>query len=483
MRFFQRLFEQLKQIWDAQSRARQVLGVAIALVAAVAIGGVDWWAWQPQYRTLFSGLSPEDAAAVTAKLQAQNVPYRLTAGGTAVQVPADQAQQLKIDLAAEGLPGKADKGYGLFDEGSPLGMTPFMQHVNYGRAHIARPEPSPFVREQKPTTASVFVKLRPGSALSRSTAAGIVALVARSVEGLTPENVTLLDTTGKVLSEAHAADGTAGLSGALEYRERLEKTLAAKAEEMLDAALGKGRAVVRVTADIDLVTRREKRDTVDPESKVVIRSESTTQKSTGGGRPAAVGVAGAGGNLKPQPPAAAPAPPSSDQRETSMEEVVVSKTEQTIEHDKGKVERLTVAAMVDLSPKDQGASALSREEVEEIIKKAVGYKKERGDEVKVSSVKLASAAELTGMDQEWLEMQRWQNYLAIARQAALVLGWLLLRRLRPAPAPAPAPPAEEPERPRLLETLETAAQRDPDAVARVLTVWLQEGQPPRKAAA
>src|SRR5262249_42757446 len=149
-------------------------------------------------------------------------------------------------------------------------MTPFTEHVNYLRAlqaelartimqidpvtaarvHIVRPDPSPFIREQKPTTASVMLRLRPGSTLSRNIAAGIVSLVSRSVEGLTPDNVTLVDANGRLLSDPHAAEG-GSMGPQMEYRRELETYLATKAEGMLAQVLGAGRAVVRVTADIN----------------------------------------------------------------------------------------------------------------------------------------------------------------------------------------------------------------------------------------
>lgn len=313
MRFFQQFAEQLRQVWLGTSVAGRLGFVVLTAVCAAAISGVGYWAAQPDYHQLFSGMSAEDAGAVTAKLHAKGIPFQLSAGGTTISVPAALVQQVRVDLAVAGLPAGGTKGYELLDE-SPLGVTPFLQHVNLGRAiqaelaktimqiepvesarvHIVRPEPTPFVRDQKPTTASVVLKLKPGTTLSRSVAAGIVSLVASSVEGLSPDGVTIMDTTGRVLSGPKGDKAGAVASLQLEHRRETEAYLASKAEEMLSVLLGPGRAIVRVTADINFKRLREKREQIDPESRVVTRERTTQKKSTANS--SARGAAGATSN-------------------------------------------------------------------------------------------------------------------------------------------------------------------------------------------
>lgn len=513
MNLLQRLAQQLRQTWLGMSLPRRVGFVALAVVSVAVVGGLVWWANQPDFRVLYSGLSAEDASAITAKLAEKNVKYRLSAGGSTIQVPAESVQQLRLDLAAEGLPGKSDKGFGLFDEQN-LGQTPAVQHVNfiralqaelaktimqiepvaYARVHITIPEPTPFIRDQKPTTASVFLRLKPGAVLGRSHAAGIVALVARSVQGLSADQVTLVDSQGRILSEQKPADGAAAASQ-LEYRREVEEYLSGRAEAMLANALGPGRAMVRVTADIDFTSKKEMKQTVDPDQKILTKSMTMSQTSNGGAA-GVRGIAGATSNLRPQPGAAGAGAVAgqTSKEEKSEEEYDFSRVMQTIEYGKGKVERLTVAAVVDLSAGGDAQAAaapkLTKKDVEEIIKQAVGFKRGR-DEIQVTDSKLVSGSTATDVDAEWLQMQRWQNYMAIARNAslgvaalvALVLGLLFLRRLRPA-APAAEPEREgAAEQPVLRNTLALMAQRDPDAMARILTTWLEESrQPPRAAA-
>lgn len=506
MEFLRRLQQQLRDIWLGMTVSRRVMLVAVTVTSVVAIVGVGYWAATPDYATLYSGLALEDAGAVTTRLQALGVTYRLSGDGTTIQVPADSVRQLRVNLAAEGLPVKGTKGFEIFDE-APLGMTPFVQHVNFGRAlqaelartimqiepvafarvHIVRPDPSPFIRERKPTTASVVLKLRPGATLSRGVANGIVALVARSVEGLTPDQVAVLDTSGRVLSDQRGPEAGAVPGTQLEYRRELETHLASKAEDMLAQLLGPGRAVVRVTADVDFKRVREKRETYSPEDKVITSEKVTTSKTT----TASPAPRSTAGGIKPVPGAAATDAGGKTQDETVQTDYAVSKTVRELEDRVGTVERLTIAALVDLAPRDEAASGpqLTVAEAQDIIKQAVGFKKDR-DEIKVSEVKLAVAAALAGVEAEAAQVERWQYYLSLVRNAslgvaaliALLLGFLFLRRWRPAAAQALATAATEPRRNETLERLASAARHDPAAMARALAQWLRVPEPASKPA-
>jgi flagellar M-ring protein FliF len=499
MNVFTQLWEQVRTIVKGMSWGRRALLIALTAAVLVGVVGVVIYASQPEYRVLYSNLSPEDAGAVTAKLQSRSVPYKLSANGTTVSVPADQVAQLRLDLAVEGLPAKP-KGFELFDEMS-LGMTPFQQHVNYDRAlqaelartimqvepiafarvHLARPDPTPFVREQKPVTASVVLKLKPGTSLGRKTAAGIVALVARSVEGLSPENVALMDTSGKLLTEAKSGEVSGPVSTQLEYRRELEAYLSARAEEMLARVLGPGRAVVRVTAEVSFQHQKTKRETYDPDQRVLVKETITSRKSSNGA-PGARGVAGTGSNLPGGKGATTVAPAHNhDNEENTDSEWRATKVEQEMEEGRGTVERLTVAGLVDLSrPEGDTGPGLTAAQAEEVIKQAVGFKAGR-DVIKVNDVKMAPAAAglVDGAEREYLDGQKWRWYMALARSASLgllalvvgVFGLLFYRRLRPVKAPPPPPPPQGPDR------LARLVLDDPDGVARVLAAWLDEPAP------
>ena len=209
-------------------------------LACLGLAALIWWASQPEYRVLYAGLSIEEAGAITTKLRSTAIPFKLAAGGTTILVPTEHALQAHLDLTAEGVAGstKIGKGLEFFDQ-PMIGATPFTQSVNflrtqqaelaktimqvdpiaYARVHIVRPDPSPFIREQKATTASVMVKLRPGATLSRNTVDGIGALVAGSVEGLSKDNVKIVDSTGRLLSR-HQDGDLGGIGSIVDQKQR-----------------------------------------------------------------------------------------------------------------------------------------------------------------------------------------------------------------------------------------------------------------------
>lgn len=500
MEFWQRLRQQVWQIWQQMSLRRRMALAVVTLLSLLAVVGVGYWAVQPEYRVLYSGLAPEDAGAVTSYLQGQGISYRLESGGATVLVPAEQVSRARLGLAVEGLPAKSGKGFELFDQSS-LGMTPFTQHVNYLRAlqgelaktimqiepvqyarvHIVRPDPSPFLRNPQPTTASVMLRLKPGAALSRSLTAGIVALVARSGEGLAPENVTVVDASGRLLSDSQEPSGGAFASH-LEQRRALESYLASKAEELLTRVLGPGRAIVRVAADINTQRLKERKESYNPEGRVVNYEKSTTTKSTSA-LGSARGAAGAQSNLPGKAGAGNNPANSSSQEEVTETGFAVSKVIQEFEDKVGTIQRLTVAALVDLSerPGSQGGKStpgITLADVQELIKQAVGFRPER-DQIKVSNAPLEGPMLETSSEDAQRENQGWNNILSLVRTVSLSIGgimtliliWMLLRRFRPA---SQAAVTSAPQRKPALERLSALAQQDPQAVARVLTAWLEQ---------
>lgn len=499
-----RFLANLRRDWGNLSAARRVALAAAAVGVLVAVAVGVYLAPKTEYRTLFADLAPEDAGAITTRLTNLAIPYKLDAGGTAVSVPEDKLASARVALAAEGVPTKGGKGYELFDESS-LTMTPFAQGVNYQRALqaelarsimqieqvqtarvlIARPDPTPFVRDQKAPTASVVLKLRTGAALSRATAAGIVSLVARSVEGLKPENVTVVDSTGRMISDPHTGEKADLPAHEMEYRRELEQHLAAKAEEMLARTLGPGRAVVRVSADINFQKVRERRETYYPEERAVVAERLTNSKASSGG--GARGVAGAVSNVSRAGGATSSGGGGSggSQDESISTDYLVSKSVRDLEDRMGGVTRLTVAVLADLSPAAEGATPISAADAADIIKQAVGFRAGR-DEIKLTNVKMASPLAAPEVDEELAKIQRMQAYVSLARNISLgvavalavaILPLAFLRRRAPAPAaepatPAPPVPTPEDRRREQLERFATLARTEPDRAAEVFRMLL-----------
>jgi flagellar M-ring protein FliF len=484
--------------WLALSLPRK-MSWALGVGACFTFAGLIYWATQPEYRVLYSGLSAEEAGAITTKLQSRAIPYKLTAGGSTILVPFDQALQVHIDLTSDGTPGssKLGKGLDLFDQ-PMIGATPFNQHVNflraqqselartimqidpvvYTRVHIVKPEPSPFIRDQKPTTASVMVKLRPGATLNRTTVAGIVALVAGSVEGLTRDNVRIIDASGRLLSDQRDPDS--GMIGSvMEQRKEVEQYLASEAEKMLAHVMGPGRAIVRVTVDMNTKHFREKKEIINAEGRVT-KTEKTTVNKTNSNAAGKSGPVGSTSNLGRGGPASSGGGGVNSTQETQQSDYDYPRTFQEIDNKHGSIERLTVAAFVDPSTMN-GDQPMTVAEVTEIIKKAVGFKADR-DEIQVNSVKMPTLAPVEFPVEDNITAQRWQTVLSIVRYVsmgmvalcAFPIIWALFRRRIAPPTPATAPSAA----PQVdkMKRLSEALERNPEGLAKVLTQWIERSE-------
>jgi flagellar M-ring protein FliF len=479
--------------WQAMSLRRRVAWSAGTL-GCLALTCFFLWVFQPEYRVLYVGLSVEEAGAITSKLQSKGVPFKLTAGGTTVLVPADQAMQVHLDMNSEGIAGssKIAKGWDSFDQ-ARIGATPFDNSVTfmraqqaelartimqidpiiYARVHIVRPETSPFIREKKAATASVMVKCRPGATLSRNTVDGIAALVSGSLEGLTKENVRIVDANGRLLSKNQEGE-SGSLATLVDQKREIEQYLAGEAERMLTTVLGAGRAVVVVRADLNDVQKREHKEIFDTESKVA-KSEKTSLNKTNTAAPNKGGVAGSTSNLgKAQGTASAQGSVTS--QETQQSDYDYPRTIQEWQNKIGSINRLTVAAFVDISGVDKSEPPISLADVKETIKKAVGFKKDR-DEIQVTQVRMPGTA-AEGFEEEWAAHQRWQTILTIVRNGSMAMmalclvpmAWMLVRR-RSRGAPAPAI-KEAPPEPAKLRLVTDELERNPEALARILAHWI-----------
>jgi flagellar M-ring protein FliF len=482
--------------WQALGRGKKILWLLVG-GSCLTLAALVWWVSQPEYRVLYSALSAEESGAITSKLQGKGVNYKLAAGGSTILVAADQVMQVHVDLTSEGIPGTSKlggKGFDLFDQPS-FGTTSFNQHVNFMRAqqtelartimqidpvvfarvHIVTPEKSPFMRDQKPTTASVMVKLRPAANLNRSTVAGIAALVAGSVEGLSRENVKIIDSTGKFLSDR--GDGEAGsmMGSAIEQRKEIEQYLAGEAEHMLSHVLGNGKAIVRVTAELNPKEMHEKKEMIIAEGKVA-RTEKTTLKKTSGESTGKGGAAGAASNIKLAVGGGSTG--GTKLEETQQSDYEYPRTVQEWQQKHASIDRLTVAAFVDLGGSEEKAISLA--DISETIKKAVGFKADR-DDIQITQVKMPTATN-DEFEKEWAAHQKWQSTLAIIRHAsmgmialcAVPLLWVILRR-RPLASPATEPPQELPEVVK-LRTISAEFERNPEALANILSRWLERAE-------
>jgi flagellar M-ring protein FliF len=411
--------------------ARQLLLVLILSAAIAALVAGYMWSQEPDMQVLFSHLSAEDAGAIVTKLKEQKVPYTLEGNGATILVPSDKVHELRMHLASQSLPQGGGVGFEIFDR-TTVGMTDFVQKVNYRRAlqgelartigqlteverarvHLVVPERSLFADQREHPRASVVLSLRGNKTLAPGQIQGIAHLVASSVEGLQPQDVTVVDSHGQILSQP-AGDPSGQQTGAYaDAKQAVEKELEGRVQSMLERVVGRGKAVVRVSSVLDLRKVERTEEIFDPNVQVV-RSENRSQEKTSAKEEAEGGIAGTTSNL-PDKKTATTAGGSTNTaaRSNSTINYEINKSTSRIIEPVGTLKRLSAAVLVDgtyeVTPgKDGKASrkyiARADEEMkklEDLVKKAVGFSEERGDQVQVLNVAFDSSAADDGQGSE-----------------------------------------------------------------------------------
>ncbi len=436
------------QIIDRYMRfpiAQKIAAPILVIFSVWALVYTSRMATEPDYTVLYSDLSTGDAGAVVQRLKELKVAYRLEGNSISVSPPS-QVHELRLTLASEGVPKTGSVGFELFD-GTNFATTTLGEVVKRQRAiqgelertimsldavlaarvHISQPEKSIFAKAAQEPGASVLLKLKPGAALDKKQIKGIANFVATSVEGLKPENVTIIDEFGNQLTanpgegEEFGADATR-----LQYVREVEKGYVQRIETMLAKVLGPGKVVARVTADLDFSSSEREEESYDPGGKVM-RSERTVEE--GSGQDQRGGVPGVVSNLSNDPQAMAnqEGVTEKNSRKESVKNFEVSRAVVRSAQARGKLVRLSTAVLVDgktLESPEVGAdgkptgkysksySALTPEiltQVEGIVKSAVGFDGTRGDVVTVENVPFFEPAE--SLKQELEKAQQTDQYL------------------------------------------------------------------------
>ncbi len=519
--------QQLSQMFRAIPPGKMI---TFGLTTALLVGGfiaLIIWANRPNFQVLYTSLETADGARITEKLQEKKIPFQLRDGGSTVLVPDDMVYQLRLDLAGQGIPRGQHVGFEIFKD-MPFGATEFEQKLKYqqalqgelartiiqfdavsqARVHIVSSGDSLFAEPERPATASVVLRLHPGRSLDQRQLQGIVNLVARAVKGLKPENVTLVDMAGGLLSRGNEEGSADSLSRAqFSYQQKLERTLENRIQTMLESVIGLNRVVARVSAEVDFEQVNILEERFDPDSSV-IRSEQRLKETSAGPSNYASGSP----DLQSQVYRSETGGAVSSQnfkKENAVINYEINKVNKQITNSVGDVKRLSAAVIIDgpyTSEKDADGKTVqkfvprNRREMktfEDIIKKAIGFDEERGDQVNVSNIPFAFQSEELAFSGEGMS---WRDY---ARKAAKPLfniflvalffffavrpfkKWLnkngdrlLTRALPPGrevpqlSAEAGMGPGEIDERKKLLE----AAGHNPDVAAQVIRGWLSEGR-------
>jgi len=386
-------------IWTNLNIVHKAVLISLALAFVFAGTILTHWATKPEMRMLFQDIESEEAAKITEKIAEKGIEYELRNGGTTIYAPKKHLYQLRLDMAKDGLPTESQGGYKIFDN-EKIGVSPFVQNVNlkralqdelaksiqmisginFARVHIVSNAQKLFASQDSKTSASVILKLKSGYKLNATNIAAITHMVSSSVDGLKPENVSIVNSDGQLLSSNDQVANN-GAGSALDFKERLELRLSQKAEDMLEIVLGPGRATVQVSAIVDMNSISLIRETYDPKKKVASKEEITSNSETEPDRAVGDGVA-KGGEKKD---------------ETILTEYLVPKiTEQKTELP-GKIQSLSVAAVVDLSSNDPNAGSamiMAEEDVQKIIENALGINLSRGDTLSVVVAKFNKNTEV-----------------------------------------------------------------------------------------
>lgn len=411
-------------LMSALERMRANPRFIFMILAAAAISVVIalfFWARSPDYRTLYSNISDEDGGAIVAQLAQMNVPYRFQEHGGAIMVPADRVYEARLKLAQQGLPRGGQVGFELLDQ-EKFGLSQFNEQINYQRAlegelartieklgpvksarvHLAMPKQTLFVREQKSPSASVTLNLNAGRALDAGQVSAISWLISSAVPGLNADNVTLVDQNGNLLTQR---GDRAVQTSQLKYISEIEANYRQRIQAILAPVVGAANVKTQVTAQIDFTTHEQTAEQYQPNGTpetMAVRSRHASSSEQGN----KIGPGGVPGALSNQPPTPAAAPltqPAANAAQDAQNTVATAipyhrqndettnyELNRTLTHTKrsaGTIERLSVAVVVNYQPDEEGKPvALSQarmEQIQALVKEAMGYSTARGDTLNV----------------------------------------------------------------------------------------------------
>jgi flagellar M-ring protein FliF len=470
-----------------QSHVVRHIGRLVGLAFAIALGVVvALWMTEPNYAPLYSDASAQDLNEIANVLDAAGIEYKIDSGSGAVLVPQSKLPEARLKLAAQGLPGSSAKGFEMLQEDQGFGTSQFMESARYNhaletelarsvesirsveqaRVHLALPKQSIFIRNRSKPSASVVVKLYAGRTLSQAQVEAIVNLVAASVPLMEPEQVTVVDQFGRLLS-SKSNNELEQTNKEFEYTRKLESSYAERIVQLLQPIVGEGKVNAEVSAALDFSLIETTREAYDPE-RSVIRSEKISEQETRDLNQA-IGIPGA---LSNQPPGAGTTDPEAlagadnpalpaNQTRSATRNFEVDRTISHTRSPRGSIERLTVAVVVDSRTvtKEDGSTEVrpwSEEQLaqfEKLVKEAIGYKESRGDSVSIINAPFAPVVE------EMPEVPMWQQLLGeswiidLVKQVLGAIGLLIvylmfirpfLRSLKPEP-PEPPEALEAPE--------------------------------------
>ncbi|MCK5071757.1 MAG: flagellar M-ring protein FliF [Desulfocapsa sp.] len=430
--------------------AKKLSLVAVTILSLVVFTVIILQGRTADFQLLYANLEQKDAAAVVSWLKGEKIDYQLKNNGKNIWIAANKLYETRLELSASNLPSGGGVGFEVFDKQS-FALTDFVQKVNYTRAlqgelartitslkpveatrvHLALPEKRLFKNQQKDAKASIILTLSKDSALSNDQVQGIIHLVSGSVEGLKSENISVIDSFGKILEGTAKPDDEERFSvEMMVFQQSLERRMEKRAQDLLDKTMGYGQAMVRITANLDFAKVEKTEELFDGEEPV-IRSEQVSNENNGSS--GAGGIPGVESNLQGNAGglAGGGSPSNKSTRTTNFE---ISKTISKTINPTGTIKSLSVSVLLAdkvIPPKDEESEPTSEtrnekelKAIEAMISSALGLDVKRGDNINVASMPFMIAAE-DNMFAEELPKNLLYEYLPLLKIGILSLGALL----------------------------------------------------------
>ncbi|VAW84466.1 Flagellar M-ring protein FliF [hydrothermal vent metagenome] len=445
-----------------QSDVLKKLMMMVGLAASIAIGfSIVLWSMQPNYSMLYGSLSGSDAQSVVDALQQQQLPYKLDTATGAVMVPAESLHDVRLALAAEGLPRGTGVGFEALQQESGFGTSQFIETARYhrslevelarsiskidavrsARVHLAIPKSSVFIRDRQKPSASVAINLHQGRQLEKGQVEAISHLVSSGVPNMEANSVAVVDQKGRLLSGNKKSDPLSQSTGQLEYTQRLEQRYIDRIINILSPIVGRGGVQAQVVTDVDFTVTEQTQELYNPDTPALRsqqQSEENSNSLMGGGIPGALANQPPGNAVAPEQAQGADGndlenPGNSRRQSTSNYEL-----DKTISHTRmaaGSVKRLSVAVVIDDRTQAGGEQRrYSPEEIErmtQLVKDAVGFDVQRGDSVSFNNVAFTIPEPIEDLPELSIMEQPWIYDLGKYIVAALALLLLYFGLLRP----------------------------------------------------
>ncbi len=424
-----------------------VLGFFIFLSSRLTSGGMT---------LLYGDLDQQDSSQIVQRLEAQQIPYDLKAGGKQIFVPGDKVLQLRVALAEQGLPGGGSVGYEIFDENQSIGTTNFVQNVNLVRAlegelsrtisamrnvrgarvHLVMPRRELFSREKQEASASVVLQVQGSGRLGKEQVQAIQHLVAAAVPTMRPEKISILDDRGQLLARGQGEEGTAAAGSVEEMRIGFENRMRQAVIELLERTVGLNRVRAEINAEIDYDRIVENAEIFDPDSQVA-RSTQTVQENESSSEKDDQNTVTVENNLPESDATAAGTGASASNQINRTEETVNFEITKTIRNrikESGEIKRLSVAVLVDgrYVENNDGDKIWEPRQTEELnqletlVKSAVGFNAERGDSVKIVNMQFVKLEPLEFDDGSMVFGISKEEFLQLAEVLVLAVVGLLV---------------------------------------------------------